>query len=88
MITLLGIGRAAVVEQLVVAAGQLADLVHVLLDDVGNGVIVLVGSLAALEEDVRVLRGAAADAGCSGFSARARKALHGVPVHQRGQISS
>ena len=48
-----------VVKRLVRAAGDLADLVHDLFHNRRNGVVVLVASLAALEIDIRVLRGAA-----------------------------
>ena len=53
-----GVGRAHVLEQLVFAAHQLANLGHDFLDDVGGGVVELVGGFAVLEVDVRVLRGA------------------------------
>ena len=59
MINALGVGGADVVERLVVAAGQGGDLVHVLLDDGRDDLVVGVGSLTALEVDVRVLGGAA-----------------------------
>ena len=52
---LLGIGGANVLEELVAAADLLADLVHPLLDDAGDGVVVLVDGLAALEVDVGIL---------------------------------
>ena len=54
----LGIGGAHVVEELVLAAGQLADLLHDLFHDGGGGVVELVGRLTVLEVDVGVLRGA------------------------------
>ena len=46
--------RAVVVEQLVVAAGQLVDLVHVVLNGVGHDLGLDVRALLALEVDVRV----------------------------------
>ena len=52
-----GVGSADIVEEVILAAGEGCDLVHVLLDDAGNGVIVLVRGLAALEVDVLVLAG-------------------------------
>ena len=55
----LRIRSADVVKRLVRAAGDLADLVHDLFHNRRNGVVVLVASLAALEVDIRVLRGAA-----------------------------
>ena len=57
--TRLGIGCAVVVEQLVVGADLGVDLIHAALDDVREGIVVLVGGLAGLEEDVGVLVGAA-----------------------------
>ena len=41
----LGLGIAVVVEELVVSAGQLADGVHLLLHDLGQGVV---GAVAGL----------------------------------------
>ena len=53
------VGSAVVVEELIVSAQLLVDLAHVLLDGLGEGVIVLVAGLAMLEEDVAVLVGTA-----------------------------
>ena len=50
---------ADVIERLVRTASQLANLIHDFLDDRRGGQVVLVGSLTALEVDVRVLSGAA-----------------------------
>ena len=84
----LGVGRAHVVEQLVVAAGQLADLLHDLFDDFGHGVVVLVGSFTALEVDVGVLGGALLMR-MLGIQARARgRPSRLVPANQLGSISS
>ena len=55
----LGVGGADVVVELVLAAGELGELVHVLLDDRGRGLVVLVGDFAELEGDVGVRRRAA-----------------------------
>ena len=55
----LGVGGADVVEQVVLAAGVLGQLVHVLLDDGRGGLVVLVDRLAAGEVHVGVLAGAA-----------------------------
>ena len=68
----LGIGVAHIVEQLVVPAGELADLFHVVLDDVRHLEVISVGRLAALKVDVRIL-GRAPQFGRSGLTARARK---------------
>ncbi len=53
----LGIGCADVIEEVIMAAGQLADLLHVILNDLGDLRIVDVRGFAALEVDIRVLRG-------------------------------
>ena len=50
-----GILGAVVVKQTILAAGDLADLVHVVLDDGGNCGIVVVARLAVLEEYVGIL---------------------------------
>ena len=55
------VGSAVVVEQLVVGAELGVDFVHVLLDDLGHSVVVLVASLTMLEEDVAVFVGTAHD---------------------------
>ena len=49
------IGSTVVVEQLVVCADLLVDLVHVILNDTRNSIIVRIASLTSLEEDIRVL---------------------------------
>ena len=54
-----GVGGAVVVEELVVGAELAVDLLHVVLDDAGDGLVVLVGGLTVLEEDVAVLVAAA-----------------------------
>ena len=53
-----GVGIAVVVEQVVGTAGQLGDLLHFLLDDGGNSIVILVRRFAVLEVDVAVLRSA------------------------------
>ena len=80
-----GVGGAVVVEQLVVGAQLGVDLAHVLLDDAGDGVIVLVGGLAVLEEDVAVLVGAAHH-GVLGVEGPLAEGLHRVHVHHVGQV--
>ena len=49
-----GVGSAIVVEQLVISAQLLVDLVHILLNDGGQSLIELVAGLAVLEEDISV----------------------------------
>ena len=53
------VGRAVVVEQLVVGAELFVDLAHVLLNDCGQRVVVLVAGFTVLEEDIAVLVAAA-----------------------------
>ena len=55
-----GVGRAVVVEELVVGAELLVDLAHVLLHDFGESVVVLVAGLAVLEERYRRSHGSRA----------------------------
>ena len=50
----LRVGRAIVIEQLVVTAGELVDLIHIVLNGIGQGVGLDVSALLALEVDVRV----------------------------------
>ena len=80
-----GIGSAVVVEELVVGAELGIDLRHVLLNDLGQGVVVLVGSFAVLEEDIAVLVGAAHRRMLGVESALAER-LDGIPVEHIGQI--
>ena len=49
------VGSAVVVKELVVGAELFVYLAHVLLDYLRDGVVVAVGSLAVLEEDISVL---------------------------------
>ena len=49
------LGMTVVVEDPVATPGQLGEAVHLLLDDAGHGVVVGVGRLGGLEEDVGVL---------------------------------
>ena len=62
--------RAAdVFHHIVAAAGELAEFLHGLLHNAGNGVVELVDGFATLEVDVRVLGGAADDRGIRGEGA-------------------
>ena len=81
----LGVGRAVVVEAVIGPAGDFADLRHVVLDDVGQGVVIGVGGLAHLEEDVRVLHGGA-DHRVLRVQGVVAEGVHGVHVQQRAQI--
>ncbi len=80
-----GIGRAVVVEQLVVGAELGVDFVHVLLDDGRQRVVVGVASLAVLEEDVAVLV-AAAHRRMVGVKGVLAERLHGVHVAHLCQV--
>ena len=53
------VGRAVVIEKLVIAARDFIDLAHVFLDDFRNRLIVAVGRFAILEVNIRILRRAA-----------------------------
>jgi hypothetical protein len=55
----LGVRRADVLEQPVLASGQGGEAVHDALHDTGRDGVIGVDGLAALEIDIRVLRGAA-----------------------------
>ena len=79
------VGSAVVVEQLIVGTQLGVDLAHVLLDDLRQSVVVLVGGLAVLEEDVAVLVGAA-HGGMLGVQSALAEGLNGVHVHHLGQI--
>ena len=51
----LGVGRALIIEQVIVAAGQKGELVHGVLHDGGRGEVERIAGFARLEVDVRVL---------------------------------
>ena len=80
-----GVGRAVVVEELVVGAELLVDLVHVLLDHRGQRVVAPVARLAVLEEDVAVLV-AAARGGMLGVERVVAERLDRVEVAHRGEV--
>ncbi len=81
----LGIRRADVVEQLVLPAGQLGELVHRLLHDGRRLQVVRVDRLAALEVDVGVL-GRAADRRVLGRQAAAPVRGHQLLVDHRAHV--
>ena len=81
----LGIGSAVVVEQLILAARQLADLGHVVLHRVGDGGHLLVAGLAALEEDIGV-HGGAAGGGMLRVQGVAAEGSQGIHIHQGTQL--
>ena len=77
----LGVRCANVIVEVILAAGELANLVHIILYDVGQVDIQLVGSLAALEVDIGVL-GGAGKMGMLGIEGAVAEALYGVPIQQ------
>ena len=81
----ISIGSAVVVEQAVIGAELLVDLLHVALDDGGKLVVDLVAGLAVLEEDVAVL---VATAGMRVLRVERviAESLDGVHVAHLGQI--
>ena len=80
-----GIRRAVIIVQMIVAAGQLVDLLHVVLNSGRDRGDLLVACLAALEEDIRVDRGAAGG-GVLRVERVLAECLEGVHVHQRAQV--
>ena len=80
-----GVRGAVVVEELVVGAELAVDLLHVVLDDAGDGLVVLVGGLAVLEEDVAVLV-AAAHLRMLGVQRAGAELLNSLHVHHGGEI--
>ena len=75
------VGCAVVIEQLVIAAGDLADLGQVAGHDFRDLFVEGVGGFPGLEEDVRVLVGAA-DHGMVGVQSRFPEAGQSLPVQQ------
>ena len=80
-----GIGSAVVVEQAVIGAELLVDLLHVALDDGGKLVVDLVAGLTVLEEDIAVLV-AAAGVRVLRVERVVAESLDGVHVAHLGQI--
>ena len=81
----LGVGCTVVVEQMVLAAGQLADLGHVVLHHVGQvGVVGIVG-LAQLEVDIGVIH-QRAHAGILRIQGIGTELGQSVIVHQLGVL--
>ena len=81
----LRIGRAVVVEQLVITAGELVDLVHVVLDGVGQGIGLDVGAFLALEVDVGV-HVVAPVGGMLRVQGLMAEGLQGLLIHQTTEI--
>ena len=81
----LGILSTIVVEDVVVAAGDLVDPLHVTLYDVGDGIVSGVVGFLALEIHVRALHGGAVDRVLRVHS-NAVELSHGVLVQQFGNL--
>ena len=81
----LGVGRADVVEEVILPAEELGELVHRLLHDGRAVVVELVARLAGLEEDVRVL-GRAAELGILRRERPAAVGGHQVHVDHLGHL--
>ena len=81
----LSLGVTVIVEETIVAAGETVHLLHVVLHDFGNGVIIFVGSLAVLEEHVGVLRHAASH-GFVGVERTGAELGKGLAVDERSEI--
>ena len=75
---------AVVVEQLVLAAGDFAYLLHVILHDAGDGVVIFVGGLAVLEEHIGVL-GCTASYGVVGVEGAGAEVGQCLFVYQCGK---
>lgn len=76
-----GVLRSVIVEQMVLAARDLADLAEVVFHDVWYGFIIFVDGFAGLEIDIRVLR-RAADDGVVRIQRALTEGLDGFPVEQ------
>ena len=80
-----GVGRAVVVEQLVVRSQLGVHLVHVVLDHRGQRIVHAVARLAMLEEDVAVLM-AAAHGRTLGVQGVVAELAHGLHVAHVGEV--
>ena len=81
----LGVGRAIVVEELIVAAGEGVDLRHLRLDDAGERIVDRVAGLAVLEEGVVILAGVA-DGGMLRVQRAGAETVDGLPVDELLEI--
>ena len=82
---LLRVGSAVVVEQLIVPTGELVDLIHVVLDGIGDRGSLFVGALLALEVQIGV-DVVAAVGGMLGVQGVAAEILESLLVHQPPQV--
>lgn len=80
-----GIRRAGIVKQMVLPAGERADLRHIAFDNVGQRLIKTVARLPLTEVDIRVLRRSADDRMIRMQRVTAEAVERG-PVQQRRQL--
>ena len=82
---ILSLGITIIVKGLVITAGKLGNLLHVIGNNIGNRIIEGVASFSCLEENVRIL----SCTSCYRMLRAQRTAaeiLNGFPVNQLGQI--
>ena len=81
----LRVGGTVIIEEMILPAGELADLGHIFLRSFGDGIHLLVAGLAALEEDVRVYGGTPGGGmlRVQGVGPEGPQSIH---VHQRPEI--
>ena len=81
----IGVRGAVVFKEVILAAGLFGEAIHGFLDDAGNGVVVGIACFASLEEDVRVLSGAA-DGGVFGRQAAIVVGLDEVLIDEGARV--
>ena len=79
------IGSAVVVEELIITADLLVDLLHITFNDCGNSVVILVAGFSCLEEDVGVLSGTAEN-GMLGVESALSEFVDSLHVDHFGKI--
>ena len=82
----IGIGRTIIIKEVILPTGELADLSHVVLHDVGELAVIAVVGLAELEVDVGVIH-QRAHAGIFGVQSVGTEASQSVIVHQLCKIA-
>ena len=80
-----GILRTVVVKEMMLAARDLCDVGHGLLDELRQRIVEAVGRFTRLEVDVRVRRGAAQDRMVR-IERAAAEGLDGIPVEQLAEV--
>ena len=79
------LGMAVVVEQLILLAGDLVHLLHIILHDLRQSVICGVARLPGLEEGVGILQ-SGADGGVLSAQSVVFELLHRVPIQHGAQV--